>query len=145
MKEKSLLRCLQLACSTIVQDIAEMPDSVASVLDRAESAIFHVTNLGLTQSTVPAREELDKAIAMIESFQGKSRKFQGIQTGFHKLDEMTSGWKPGEMIVLRRAPTARARPRSRSPSPGTRSSTGTTTRRIPGKCPATPSACSRWK
>ena len=37
VKDKSLLRCLQLACSTIVQDIADMPDSVASVLDRAES------------------------------------------------------------------------------------------------------------
>ena len=104
VKEKSLLRTLQLACSTIVQDIAEMPDSVASVLDRAESAIFHVTNLGLTQSTVPARDEIDKAILMIESFQGKARKFQGIQTGFHKLDEMTSGWKPGEMIVLAARP-----------------------------------------
>ncbi len=104
VKEKSLLRCLQLACSTIVQDIAEMPDSVASVLDRAESAIFHVTNLGLTQSTVPAREEIDKALALIESFQKKTRKFQGIQTGFHKLDEATSGWKPGEMIVLAARP-----------------------------------------
>jgi replicative DNA helicase len=65
VKEKSLLRCLQAACSAIVTDIADMPDSVASVLDRAESAIFHVTNLGLTQSTVPAREEIDKAIALI--------------------------------------------------------------------------------
>jgi replicative DNA helicase len=104
VKEKALLRTLQAACAAIVADIAEMPDSVASVLDRAESAIFHVTNIGLTQSTVPAREEIDKAITMIESFQGKARKFQGIQTGFHKLDEMTSGWKPGEMIVLAARP-----------------------------------------
>ena len=28
VKDKSLLRCLQSACSTIVQDIADMPDSV---------------------------------------------------------------------------------------------------------------------
>ncbi|MEJ0001019.1 MAG: DnaB-like helicase N-terminal domain-containing protein [Verrucomicrobiota bacterium] len=71
VKEKSLLRSLQSACSTIVADIGEMPDSVAAVLDRAESAIFHVTNLGLTQSTVPAREEIDKAIALIENFQSE--------------------------------------------------------------------------
>src|ERR1700677_2833980 len=48
VKDKGLLRCLQLACSTIVQDIAEMPDSVPAVLDRAETAIFQVTNQGLT-------------------------------------------------------------------------------------------------
>jgi replicative DNA helicase len=104
VKEKSLLRCLQAACSTIVQDIAEMPDSVASVLDRAESAIFHVTNLGLTQSTVPARDEIDKAIALIERFQSRRGQLQGLPTGFHRLDELTAGWKAGEMIVLAARP-----------------------------------------
>ena len=104
VKEKALLRCLQSACSAIVQDISEMPDSVASVLDRAESAIFHVTNLGLTNSTVPAREEIDKAIALIERFQGRRGQLQGLPTGFHKLDELTAGWKPGEMIVLAARP-----------------------------------------
>ncbi len=104
VKEKSLLRSLQAACSTIVQDIAEAPDSVAAVLDRAESAIFHVTNLGLTNSTVPAREEIDKAIALIERFQSRKGHLQGLPTGFHKLDEVTAGWKAGEMIVLAARP-----------------------------------------
>jgi replicative DNA helicase len=104
VKEKSLLRCLQLACSTIVQDISEMPDSVAEVLDRAESAIFHVTNMGLTQSTVAARDEIDKAIKLIENFQNRKGHLQGLPTGFHKLDELTAGWKSGEMIVLAARP-----------------------------------------
>ena len=104
VKEKSLLRCLQNACSTIVQDISEMPDSVASVLDRAESAIFHVTNMGMTQSTVPARDEIDKAIRLIENFQNRKGHLQGLPTGFHRLDELTAGWKPGEMIVLAARP-----------------------------------------
>jgi replicative DNA helicase len=104
VKEKSLLRSLQAACSTIVQDIAEMPDSVASVLDRAESAIFHVTNLGLTQTTVPAREEIDKAIALIERYRTRKGHLQGLPTGFHRLNELTAGWKPGEMIVLAARP-----------------------------------------
>jgi len=104
VKDKSLLRCLQVACSTIVQSIAEMPDSVSDVLDRAESTIFKVTNLGLTQSTVPAREEIDKAIALIETFQSRKGRLPGLQTGFHKLDEYTGGWKAGEMIVLAARP-----------------------------------------
>jgi replicative DNA helicase len=104
VKEKSLLRCLQSACSTIVADIADMPDSVASVLDRAESAIFHVTNMGMTQSTVAARDEIDKAIKLIENFQHRKGHLQGLPTGFHKLDELTAGWKAGEMIVLAARP-----------------------------------------
>jgi replicative DNA helicase len=104
VKDKSLLRCLQLACSTIVSDIAEMPDSVPSVLDRAETAIFQVTNQGLTNSTVSAREEIDRAITLIEDFQSRKGRLHGLHTGFHKLDEMTAGWKPGEMIVLAARP-----------------------------------------
>jgi replicative DNA helicase len=104
VKDKSLLRSLQLACSTIVQDISDMPDSVPDVLDRAESAIFHVTNLGLTQSTVSARQEIDKAIALIEDFQNRKGHLHGLPTGFHKLDELTAGWKAGEMIVLAARP-----------------------------------------
>jgi replicative DNA helicase len=104
VKDKSLLRCLQLACSTIVQDIADMPDSVASVLDRAESSIFQVTNLGLTNSTVSAREEIEKALTLIEDFQSRKGRLHGLHTGFHKLDELTAGWKAGEMIVLAARP-----------------------------------------
>ncbi|MCE0522018.1 MAG: replicative DNA helicase, partial [Methylacidiphilales bacterium] len=104
VKEKSLLRCLQSACSTIVQDIAEMPDSVPEVLDRAETAIFKVTDTGLTNSTVSASVEIDKAIKMIENFQNRKGHLQGLPTGFHKLDELTAGWKAGEMIVLAARP-----------------------------------------
>jgi replicative DNA helicase len=104
VKDKSLLRSLQGACTIIVQDIAEMPDSVPAVLDRAETAIFKVTNQGITNSTVTAREEIDRAITLIENFQSRKGHLQGIATGFHKLDELTAGWKPGEMIVLAARP-----------------------------------------
>jgi replicative DNA helicase len=104
VKDKSLLRCLQLACSTIAQDIADMPDSVPSVLDRAESAIFQVTNQGLTQTTVSAREEIDRALTLIDDFQNRKGHLHGLPTGFRKLDEMTAGWKAGEMIVLAARP-----------------------------------------
>ena len=104
VKDKSLLRCLQIACSTIAQDIADMPDTVPAVLDRAESAIFQVTHMGLTNSTVSAREEIDKAITLIENFQNRKGRLHGLHTGFHRLDEMTGGWKGGEMIVLAARP-----------------------------------------
>ena len=104
VKDKSLLRCLQLACSVIVQDIADMPDSVPSVLDRAESAIFQVTNQGLTNSTVRASDEIDRAIKLIEAYQNRKGHLQGLHTGFHRLDELTAGWKAGEMIVLAARP-----------------------------------------
>ncbi len=104
VKDKSLLRCLQGACSDIVADIADHPESVPDVLDRAETAIFKVTNLGITQTTVSASHEIDKAIKLIETFQNRKGRLPGLQTGFHQLDEYTGGWKAGEMIVLAARP-----------------------------------------
>jgi replicative DNA helicase len=104
VKDKSLLRCLQAACSSIVQDIADAPDAVSTVLDRAESEIFAVTNMGLTNSTRTAKDEIESAIALIENFQKNKGHLKGISTGFHKLDEATTGWQPGDMIVLAARP-----------------------------------------
>ena len=104
VKEKALLRALQGACSVIVEDIMEYPDSVASVLDRAETGIFAVTNMGLTNTTVPASVEIDKALGLIDAMQSRKGHLHGIATGFHRLDELTAGWKPGEMIVVAARP-----------------------------------------
>ncbi|HEY8966322.1 MAG TPA: replicative DNA helicase [Candidatus Methylacidiphilales bacterium] len=104
VKEKSLLRHLQQACITIVQDIADQPHAVEGILDRAETEVFKVTDMGLTQSTVPAREELAKALEMIERFRARQGKLNGIPTGFSQLNQMTTGWQPGDMVVLAARP-----------------------------------------
>jgi replicative DNA helicase len=75
-------------------------------MDTAQSEIFKVTNMGLTQSTIPAREEIDKAIKMVEHFRDRKGHLMGIPTGFYKLNELTTGWHAGDMIVLAARPGA---------------------------------------
>ena len=41
---------------------------------------------------------------LIEKLQNRKGHLQGLPTGFHRLDEMTAGWKGGEMIVLAARP-----------------------------------------
>lgn len=87
VKDKSLLRTLQSACSKIVQDIADMPDSVASVLDRAEAAIFRVTHENVTKgSLLDARAcvaEFREQQAKIERGEVETR----LKTGLACLDD----------------------------------------------------------
>jgi replicative DNA helicase len=104
VKDKSLLRHLQHACANITQSIADQQDAVSAVLDRAETEIFQVTHQGLTNSTVAARDEIDRAIQLIETFQQRKGQLFGVPTGFHKLNELTTGWQRGDMIVLAARP-----------------------------------------
>ena len=104
VKDKSLLRHLQQACINIVQEISDQPHDVEGVMDRAETGVFQVTDMGLTQSTVPAREEVEKAIRIVEQFRSRKGQLQGVPTGFSQLNQLTTGWNKGDMIVLAARP-----------------------------------------
>ncbi|MDD4933446.1 MAG: replicative DNA helicase [Methylacidiphilaceae bacterium] len=104
VKDKSLLRHLHRACSSIVQRIIDEPQSTSAVLDHAEREIFRVTNLSLTRSTVPVSVELRRALDLIDSFHQRKGKLFGIPTGFYELDGLTTGWQKGDMIVLAARP-----------------------------------------
>lgn len=99
VKDKSLLRCLQSACSSIAQDIAEMPDSVPAVLDRAEAAIFRITHSHQTVEIWSAERcvaEFREERAKIQQGDHESR----LQTGIMALDRQNGGIpNPGYTII----------------------------------------------
>lgn len=90
VKDKAMLRALQQACSTIVQDIIDMPDSVPGVLDRAESLIFRVTSL---KESSPIHD----ATACVALFEQEQEKIQQgivetrLKTGIRAIDEGNDG------------------------------------------------------
>lgn len=86
VKEKSLLRCLQAACSSIVQDIADMPDSVAAVLTRAESRVCAIGEKNYRGSFLSAKQAVDdfrEHQAKIERGDVETR----LKTGLACLDD----------------------------------------------------------
>lgn len=99
VKEKSLLRALQSACSAIVQDIAEMPDSVASVLDRAEASICRVTNLHVTGSQMDAHECVTRFLDLREKIQIGEVETR-IKTGLSCLDDDNGGLPTPSYVIL---------------------------------------------
>lgn len=104
VKEKSLLRCLQTACAAIVKDIAEMPDSVASVLDRAESSILRVTHSLDTKAQISRVED---AVGRWMAQQSKVQVGEvqsRLATGFREFDALNGGLMPGAVHVIAARP-----------------------------------------
>ena len=99
VKDKSTLRRLQASCAAIVQDIADMPDSVSAVLDRAEKLILEVvepdrmpTILRATALTARFEEHLRQIDA--------GEKVAAVKTGYECIDRVNGGLKPGGMHVF---------------------------------------------
>ena len=106
VKGKSVLRQLQSACQSIAQDIADRPDEVESVLDLAESYVFAVNSEADTKAAVTIRDEIKRTLIQIERYRKMKGKMTGIPTGFFKLNNLTGGWQPTDMIVLAARPGA---------------------------------------
>lgn len=104
LKDKSVLRKLHQVALNIVQSIYENSHSVIQVLDQAEKEIFEITDLTVTRSTVKASIEIEKAIELIDCFHKRKGRLFGIPTGFYHLDQITTGWQNGDMIVLAARP-----------------------------------------
>jgi replicative DNA helicase len=104
VQDKSLLRELQQACAQIVIGAHERPHEVQTILDEAERDILEIRGRRETKGILRASQVTPKTIAIIEGLVKGKGHYSGIPSGFDELDQLTTGFKPGEMIVLAARP-----------------------------------------
>lgn len=104
VRSKSLLRQLQQSCARIVYDAQERQHEVDEVIDEAEKAIFQISEQGVSQAYRDAKDVIGTTIDMIESRMKRKGLYDGVPSGFDELDKLTTGFKPGEMIVIAARP-----------------------------------------
>ena len=104
VRDKSLLRELQQACAQIVVGAHERPHEVQTILDEAERDILELRGRRETQGVLRAAEVTPKAIELIEKLIKGKGHYSGIPSGFDELDQLTTGFKGGEMIVIAARP-----------------------------------------
>lgn len=101
VKDKSLLRKLVAACTHIIQDVQDMPDSVPEVLDRAESAIFRITNRELSGNDI---KDAPTCVAMVREMLDEVEAGKAtlrVKTGIKAIDEINGGIpSPGYILFV---------------------------------------------
>lgn len=104
VRAKSILRNLQQACAKIVYNTQERQHEVEEVLDEAEKGIFEIADRAITTSTITSKEAVRLSTLSIQRAIEMKGRYDGIVTGFLGLDQLTTGFKPGEMIVVAARP-----------------------------------------
>jgi replicative DNA helicase len=104
--EKAILRRLVEAGTRIVQlgyhgdNGAEVND----VVDRAQAAIYDVTERSTSEDYVALEELLQPTMDEIDAIASRGGVALGVPTGFVDLDAATNGMHPGQMIVVAARP-----------------------------------------
>ncbi|MCL5246906.1 replicative DNA helicase [Cellulophaga sp. 20_2_10] len=101
--QKFIQRSLIKISNEIIQEAYEDATDVFDLLDAAESKLYDVTQGNLKRSAETAQNLVIQAKKRIEEISGKEG-LSGVPSGFHKLDELTSGWQPSDLIIVAARP-----------------------------------------
>ena len=106
IKEKSVLRQLIGSAAHIISQCYEQNDKgIESMLDEAEKTIFKISAQRSSQSFVQLTIWLKKTFQHLSDIKGHSKGVTGVTSGYRMLDEMTSGFQKGDLIVLAARPS----------------------------------------
>ncbi|MCB4809238.1 replicative DNA helicase [Tamlana sp. 62-3] len=101
--QKFIQRSLIKISSEIIEEAYDETKDVFDLLDTAESKLYEVTQGNIKKSSETAQELVIQAKKKIEEISNKEG-LSGIPTGFTKLDKLTSGWQPSDLIIVAARP-----------------------------------------
>jgi len=101
--QKFIQRSLIKISSEIIEEAYDETKDVFDLLDNAEAKLYEVTQGNIKKSSESARDLVHLAKKKIEEISQKDGT-SGIPTGFTKLDALTSGWQPSDLIIVAARP-----------------------------------------
>ncbi len=105
IREKALLRRLIEKSNAITRKCFEAQDDVEDVMNFAETSIFELSEDRISQAFHPLSKIIDGNIDTLEERQNNKTLITGVPTGFTRLDNLTSGLQPSDLIVLAARPS----------------------------------------
>ena len=98
--EKALLRRLITISHEIAKDAYDDSQDVADILDNVEQSIFKITQNRLKGGFQSIDNILQETFEQLDKLSSKKGSVIGIPTGLIDLDDKTSGFQNGDLIII---------------------------------------------
>jgi len=105
VNEKATLRRLIDVGTEIVGECFDQRKEPAALLDRAEQAIFAISDDRLRTGFHPMRQLVLQGYSAIEEYRQRKVHVTGVPSGFYDLDEMTAGFQKSDFVVIAGRPS----------------------------------------
>ncbi|MEO5356063.1 MAG: replicative DNA helicase [Nitrospirae bacterium YQR-1] len=100
MREKALMRNLLRASTDIMSRVYGHEGEADELVDFAEKTIFEIAEFRIRPSFSSLNEVIKDSITMIEGLYDRKEAITGVPSGFKDLDELTTGFQPGDLIIV---------------------------------------------
>jgi len=105
VQKKSTLRSLIKSASEIAKMGFDEEEDVSSILDKAESNLFAVSQGHQKEIFVPITSILNETFERIDAIHKDKGKLRGVPTGYGDLDNLLAGLQKSDLIILAARPS----------------------------------------
>jgi replicative DNA helicase len=105
VRDKSLLRQMINSASKMISECFDQAEPADAILDQAEQALFNLSEHRTKAGFVSVREMEEDAQRLLTKLYEDKEMITGVPTGFTDLDRMTSGFQPGDLVILAARPS----------------------------------------
>ena len=100
LKQKFLARQLIHFASVIENDAFDETVDVDDLMQRAETSLYELSQKNMIQDYQHIDPILQEAHRILMKASQNTGGLTGVPTGYHKLDDMTSGWQPSDLVII---------------------------------------------
>jgi replicative DNA helicase len=100
VRNKALLRKFILAATQAIDAVYHEQETPEQTLEEAERKIFASTQLRYAQETVSMGKLMEDVVNRIQQRKLNHGAALGITTGYSRLDRLTNGWQPSDLIII---------------------------------------------
>lgn len=100
VEETAIRRRLLEAANTIAKVAYQQEEALEVAMDKAEKAVFGVSERRMTRDLQPIRVALDEYYDRIDDLAQRDEEMYGVPTGFIDLDRLLMGLQPSDLIIV---------------------------------------------
>lgn len=103
--QKATLRRLISAASNITELGFDETSDLETILDKAESTLFSVSQKYIQQYFTPIKDILEESFERIDKLHKEKGVLRGVPTGFRDMDNLLAGLQRSDLVILAARPS----------------------------------------
>lgn len=102
--QKYLARELISFASSIEGKAFDESNDVDDLLQEAEGKLFEISQRNVKKDVTQIDPVISQAIEQIQAAANRTSGLSGLESGYHELDKLTSGWQNSDLIIIAARP-----------------------------------------